>query len=299
MRKRIVVESGRDRRALVQDAGWKRLSFGSLLAGVLVAYGAFAILAGIAAGTLEATGADTDIGARWNDLGVAAGLVVAGLLFGSYLFGGYVAGRMARRAGSLHGVGTFVLGVLVAAGVAVLIRQAAGTDTVVANLRDLGLPTTGDEWRDVGTVAGLASLAAALVGAVVGGVLGERWHAKLLSRAVDPEVGAEADARRQSAQAAAEAQVRSTTAGARVDNASLRRRRRADDGSDAATDGDGDSTLATDRDRVRDRLAARPDDGTGAVTRVPTGARTHGPDDETGDDVRATGDPGPRSIDRQ
>ena len=225
MGKRVVVESGRDRRALVADAGWSQLSLVSVLAGVLVAYGAFALLAGIASGILEATGADTDIRARWDDLGVAGGLVVAALLLLSYLSGGYVAGRMARRAGLVHGIAVFVLGVLVAAVVAVLVRQLADTDAVVESLRDLGLPTTGDEWADVGTVAGLASLAGALVGAVLGGLLGERWHAKLLSRAVDPDVGAEAEARRAAEVAAAEARVRHTESQERADTASLRRLR--------------------------------------------------------------------------
>lgn len=248
MRKRVVVESGRDRRALVADAGWRQISLGSLLAGVLVAYGGFAILAGIAGGILEATGADADITARWGDLGTAAGLVVAGLLLLAYLFGGYVAGRMARRAGALHGAGVFVLGVLIVGVVAVVVRQAAGTETVVDRLRDMGLPTSGDEWGEVGTVAGLASLAAMLAGALIGGVLGERWHAKLLSRAIDPDIGAEADARRQAAQATAEAEVRNTSAQARVDNASLRHR----SGADTAV-------IGTDGDQTRDRALRRDD----------------------------------------
>jgi membrane associated rhomboid family serine protease len=225
MGKRVIVESGRDRRALVADAGWSQLSLVSVLAGVLVAYGAFALLAGIAGGILEAADADTDITARWDDRGVAAGLVVAGLLLLSYLFGGYVAGRMARRAGLVQGAAVFVFGVVVVAAVAVAIRALAGTDTVVESLRDLGLPTTRDEWDDVGSVAGLASLAGALIGAVLGGVLGERWHAKLLSRAIDPDVGAEADARRTAELAAAEARVRRTESQERVDTASLRGRR--------------------------------------------------------------------------
>jgi hypothetical protein len=249
MGKRVVVETGRDRRKLVADAGWKQISLGSLLAGVLVAYGGFAILAGIAGGILEATDADADITARWGDLGVAAGLVVAGLLFLAYLYGGYVAGRMARRAGVLHGVGVFVLGLLIVAVVAVVVRQVAGTEAVVDRLRDMGLPTTGDEWSDVGSVGGLASLLAALAGAVIGGILGERWHAKLLSRAIDPEIGAEADARRQAAQLAAEAQVRNTSATARVDNASLRHRDRTPD----AEEPEATNAVIRDRDPDRDR----------------------------------------------
>ena len=254
MGKRVVVESGRDRRALVADAGWSQLSLLSVLAGSLVAYGAFVLLAGIAGGILEATGADTDITARWDELGVGAGLVVAGLLFVSYLFGGYVAGRMARRAGLVQGLGVFVLGVLVVAVVAVAIRQLAGTDAVVESLRDLGLPTTGDEWADVGTVAGVASLAGALVGALLGGLLGERWHAKLLSRAIDPDVGAEADARRASELAAAEARVRHGESQERVDTASLRGLR---DAPDADRDRGVVASGWARRDRDLDEPAAR------------------------------------------
>jgi hypothetical protein len=261
MAKRVAVESGRDRRALVADAGWSQVSLVSILAGVLVAYGAFALLAGIAGGILEATGADTDITARWDDRGVAAGLVVAGLLLLSYLFGGYVAGRMARRAGLLHGAAVFVLGVIVVAAVAVAIRALADNDTVVESLRDLGLPTTGDEWADVGTVAGLASLAGALIGALLGGLLGERWHAKLLSRAIDPDVGAEADARRTAEVAAAEARVRNTEAHDRVDTASLRGLRDAPDaGRRPVTDRpdvDGTQRSAWYRDRDRDGVPDR------------------------------------------
>ena len=271
MRKRVVVESRRDRRALVADAGWRQISLASLLAGVLAAYGGFAILAGIAGGILDATGADADITARWGDLGTAAALVVAGLLFLSYLFGGYVAGRMARRAGALHGVGVFLLGVLIVGVVAVVVRQEAGTEAVVDRLRDMGVPTTGDEWGEVGTLAGLASLGAMLAGAVIGGVLGERWHAKLLSRAIDPEIGAEADARRQAGQAAAEADVRNTSSQARVDNASLRHRRGADT-----------AGLGTDGDQTRDRTLRRDDDRLAdrTVTSPPEPATTPAADDE-------------------
>ena len=249
MAKRVTVESGRDRRALVADAGWSQVSLVSVLAGILVAYGAFALLAGIAGGILDATGADTNLRARWDDLGVAAGLVTAVLLFLSYLFGGYVAGRMARRAGLLHGLAVFVLGVIVLAAVAVAVRAMADADTVVESLRDLGLPTTGDEWADVGTVAGLASLAGALLGALLGGLLGERWHSKLLSRAVDPDVGAEADARRTAELAAAEVRVRNAEANDRVDTASLRGLR---DERDAERRPDTDRTV-DDRQVVTDR----------------------------------------------
>ena len=113
-------------------------------------------------------------------------------------------------------------------------------------------------------MAGLASLVAALAGAVIGGILGERWHAKLLSRAIDPEIGAEADARRQAAQLAAEAQVRNTSANARVDNASLRHRdRTAVVEEPEPTSGTVTRDGAIDRDRTDDAVVERGVDRTG------------------------------------
>jgi hypothetical protein len=205
------------------------VSFISAAAGVLSAYGLFALLAGLAAGVLAAANADIDLSSNWRQLGMAGGLVAAGLLFLAYLFGGYVAGRMARRAGALHGVIVFVLGVVVVAVAAFLARQLGGTDVATSNLRGLGVPTTGAEWGDVATVAGIASLAAMLLGALAGGVLGERWHAKLVSRALDPRIGAEAEARREAEVRAAEAEERRTGAFQRVRAATPTRTRRADD----------------------------------------------------------------------
>lgn len=193
MGSRPIVETRRDRKALVADAGFTQFSLMSVFAGVLAAYGTFAVLASLAVGAVKATKINIDLSAQWRALGTAGGFVVAGLLLVAYLFGGYVAGRMARRAGVLHGVGVFVLGVAVAAGAAALARRLGGDAVAASNLRDLGVPTTASEWSDIATVAGIASLVAMLLGALAGGILGERWHAKLLARALDPAVGAEAE----------------------------------------------------------------------------------------------------------
>jgi len=232
---RSVVETGRDRKALVADAGFKQVSFMSAIAGVLAAYGAFAVLAGLTVGVVRAVNADIDVAGQWRDLGLAGGLVVAGLLFLAYLFGGYVAGRMARRAGTVHGVLVFVLGVIVAAGAAALARWMGGAEVATSNLRDLGVPTTAAEWGDIATVAGLASLGAMLLGGLVGGALGERWHAKLVARALDPRIGAEAEALRDAELRAAEAEERRSTAFQRVRASTPSRSRRVDREAETAT----------------------------------------------------------------
>ena len=197
MRARTLRETRRERRELAADAGFGGFSVTSVLAGVLVAYGAFAILVGLAAAAVGAAGGDTDLSTDWEQLGTAGGLAVAGILFLSYLFGGYVAGRMARRNGLAHGAGVLVLGVVIVGVVAALVRSSAGTDTIADNLRSLGIPTTADEYGQAGSVAGLASLVALIVGSLLGGALGERWHARLFARAADPTVGAQAEAARE------------------------------------------------------------------------------------------------------
>jgi len=201
VRSRVLRETGRERRELAADAGYGGFSLTSVLAGVLVAYGAFAILVGLAAAIVGATDGDTDLSTNWEELGTSGGLVVAGLLLLSYLFGGYVAGRMARRNGLAHGAGVLILGIVVVTAVAALARRSADPDTIASNLRSLGIPTTADEYGQAGTVAGIASLVALIVGSLLGGALGERWHARLFARAVDPNVGAQAAAAREAEEA--------------------------------------------------------------------------------------------------
>jgi hypothetical protein len=184
------VETGRDRAALTRQAGIGKLSFISVLAGVLVAYGAFAVLVALAGAAAAALGLTSDLSANnWAELGVGSAIVAAVVLLLAYLFGGYVAGRMARRAGLLHGLGVFILALVIVALIAAIAATQTDTSAIRANLRSLGIPTTGAEWGEVGTLAGIGSLAAMLVGAVLGGMLGERWHTKLTRRAASLKYG--------------------------------------------------------------------------------------------------------------
>jgi hypothetical protein len=188
------VETGRDRAALTREAGIGKLSFISVLAGVLVAYGAFAVLAALAAAAAAAIGLNTDLSANnWAELGVGSAIVAAVVLLLAYLFGGYVAGRMARRAGLIHGLAVFILALAIVALIAAIAATQTDTSAIRGNLRSLGIPTTGAEWSDVGTLAGIGSLAAMLVGALLGGMLGERWHTKLTRRAASPKYGPDRD----------------------------------------------------------------------------------------------------------
>ena len=192
-----VVETRRDRLALAEDAGVGRVSFISVLAGVMTAYGTFVLVLAATGAALRLAGVETDYSdSDWRRIGTGAGLVVACVLFVSYLFGGYVAGRMARRAGFAHGAFVFVLGLVLAIGAAVLANAATDSDAILDELRSIGIPTSADEWREAGTIVGIVSLASMLVGSLLGGLSGERWHGWFLGRALDPSVGREATLRR-------------------------------------------------------------------------------------------------------
>src|SRR5215212_11327218 len=133
-------ESPKDRASLVREAGLGRLSLPSVLAGVLVAYGAFAVLAALVGAVAAAIGLTTDLaGNDWATLGLGSAIAVAVVLLVAYLFGGYVAGRMARRAGLLNGLAVFLLAIVLIAAVGALVASQADADTIRANLRSLGI----------------------------------------------------------------------------------------------------------------------------------------------------------------
>ena len=258
-----VVETPGDRRALARDAGVGTISIASVLAGTLVAFGAFAILVAIAAAIASAAGVDTDLTTNdWREAGVAGGVILAVVLFLSYFYGGYTAGRMARRNGLMQGVLVFITAILAVAIVAAATRILTDIDTdrILDNLRSIGVPTTRDEWSDVGTVAGLLSLIAMLAGAVLGGSYGERWHNRLLARALDPDVGPEGEVRRRVAEDEGQAEVRHDEAAERVDRSTAghttagttvrdRERDAGDTGNTGNTGDAGDATDATDARR--------------------------------------------------
>lgn len=198
MSRRRTVESAKDRVGMAHDAGLPRISFLSLLAGVLVAYGAFAVLTSLFGGVAAAAGGDFEIhDGNWETAGVVGAGVLGLTLFGSYLFGSYVAGRMARRSGALHGLMVFVLSLVIAGVVGGFVTVLSDTaelrDSALDTLDSVGVPTTSDDLRTIGSIGGIVALGSMLLGSLIGGRLGDRWHGKLLTRALDPTVGATAE----------------------------------------------------------------------------------------------------------
>jgi len=162
------------------------VSSGAILTGVVVAFGAMALLSVLITGVLVALGlADSDI--TQGDIvdagiGVAIGLIVAQFL--AYMWGGYTAGRMARGSGILNGLLVALVAIIVAVCIAAIVT-AVGANTNADLPFRVNLPFSP---QDVAADAdaqsfGLGMLIAALVamflGGALGGALGSRWHTKL------------------------------------------------------------------------------------------------------------------------
>ncbi|HYV60981.1 MAG TPA: TIGR04086 family membrane protein [Acidimicrobiia bacterium] len=190
-------EGRTDRLELAREAGWGRVSWWSVAAGVLTVIGVVAVCTGVVAAVLHAVDLTTDTlsDSEWTRVGFVVGVVSAVAFFGCFALGGYTAGRMARRAGMRHGLLVFIIGVVVIAG-AIGIGQLEGAVSVVRDrFDDLGVPTGESTWTGIVLLTMGVALVGALAGSVLGGRRGERWHQRLVARAQDPGIGPEADLR--------------------------------------------------------------------------------------------------------
>lgn len=182
---------------VARQAGLPKISGVSVLAGLITAYGAFAIVAAIAGSILAAADVDTDFRTNdWSGSGAVASLASAVVLLIAYLFGGYVAGRMARRASMLHGLVVFVASLVVGGVVGGVVAALTDDQSIRSNLRSIGVPTGWSQVNDVAVAGVLVSVVAMFVGSLLGAMWGERWHTKLARRAADPEIGPAAQAQR-------------------------------------------------------------------------------------------------------
>lgn len=180
---------------VAREAGLGTVSVPSIAAGVLCAYGAFALVAAVVGAALSSLDVSTDFRTNdWTGSGAVALLASAVALLLAYLFGGYVAGRMARRAGLLHGLAVFVVSLVLGGAVGAVVGGLTDDTAIRDNLQSIGVPTTWDQVSGVAATGAIVSLAAILVGSLAGAAMGERWHTKLARRWADPTIGPAADA---------------------------------------------------------------------------------------------------------
>lgn len=185
------VEKSKTRADLAQLAGRGPFSAISMVAGVLVGYAAFTFLLAGAAAVLRSRGSELDLSESWTDLSNRGGILLGGLLLLSYLLAGYISGRMAWRRGAAHGLLVFLGSILVVGVAAALLRtftQPEDVEGITDALNSFGIPTTAEDWGNLGAVVWVASLGGMLLGSVLGGLLGERWFTKVSRRALGAEV---------------------------------------------------------------------------------------------------------------
>ena len=162
------------------------VSGGSILTGVVVAFGAMFLMSAVVGGVLASLGTDPAeiVEDSPVEAGLGAGITFIIAQFLAYLWGGYTAGRMGRGAGVANGL----LVPLVAVLVAILVGAVAAALGATANLnlpfQAYRLPLEQDFLVDWGLGIGIAGLIAMFAGGGIGGVLGTRWHRRLETDAI-------------------------------------------------------------------------------------------------------------------
>lgn len=161
---------------------YRRSSGGAAFYGWLVAIGMIALLTGIVGAVAGAL--DYALTIEWSEaqastdtagtIGIASVVVLLLILAIAYYTGGSVAGRLARAHGVLQGFGVWLIGVVVAAIVAVL-AAVAGSEYDIMGRMDLpSVPIADQTLTTGGLVAVAAALVVTLVAAVLGGRAGRR-----------------------------------------------------------------------------------------------------------------------------
>ena len=158
-------------------------SWGSDFFGWLTAAGLTAILTGLASAAGVAL-ALNEVGQRVSGseartIGLAGAIVLLAVLALAYFCGGYVAGRMARFDGARQGVGVWLVGIIIALGLAALAAVAGSEFNVLSGLNVPQLPLNPGSYSTEGLIAVIAALVVSLLAAIAGGKLGERFHRKV------------------------------------------------------------------------------------------------------------------------
>ncbi len=150
------------------------------VAGVLVAFGSFGVLAVLAGAAGLAIGVPLDLAPQdWQQLATIISLAAAALSLLAYFFGGYVAGRLGGRDGLRHGLRVFALAVVLLGVLVLLGLGMVGPASIGTGLHSPGAappPGEGIRFGDVAVKAATWSLITMLLGSLAGGVLGERAH---------------------------------------------------------------------------------------------------------------------------
>ncbi|MGH9126606.1 MAG: TIGR04086 family membrane protein [Acidimicrobiales bacterium] len=218
--------------------GW--FSALSVLAGALCGLAAFEALAAIGGAAVVGIHGSTNF-ATWGATTfriVTVAVICVAMALG-FLFGGYIGGRMSRRRGATHGLLAGVLGVILALAAGVTVWATGAEHGLVVAARHLNVVATSQAWRNYGLLAAVVAIGTMVIFGLIGGASGERWHAKLMARAVDPTFGPEARRREAARKAAIDAETARIAAAQDAGRQAALRREAA---AYSANDGAGDET---------------------------------------------------------
>jgi len=157
------------------------VTFGPILTGVVVAFGAMFLLSALIGGVLASLGLiETNVTTgEAIDLGIGAGIALVAAQFLSYLWGGYSAGRMARGSGIANGLLVPLTALIVAALVGAIATGLGAEANLNLPFTTNQLPLENDNLVNWGIGIGIAALVAMFLGGALGGGMGARWHTKL------------------------------------------------------------------------------------------------------------------------
>ena len=159
------------------------INWGAAFFGWLVAVGLGALLVGLLAAAGAAVGltalSETDAAGNAEEIGVGGAIALLAALAVAYFAGGYVAGRMSRFDGARQGFGTWILGLVVTAVLAIVGAVLGSEYNVLERLELPALPVGDSELATGGALALVIVAGGTLIAAVAGGKAGERYHRKV------------------------------------------------------------------------------------------------------------------------
>jgi hypothetical protein len=159
------------------------INWGAAFFGWLVAIGLGALLVGLLAAAGAAVGltalSETDAAGNAEEIGLGGAIALLAALAVAYFAGGYVAGRMSRFDGARQGFGTWVLGLVVTAVLAIVGAVLGSEYNVLERLELPALPVGDSELATGGALALVIVMIGTLIAAVAGGKAGERYHRKV------------------------------------------------------------------------------------------------------------------------
>ncbi len=159
------------------------INWGAAFFGWLVAVGLGALLVGIAAAAGAAVGltelSESEAAGNATEIGLGGAIALLVALAVAYFAGGYVAGRMSRFDGARQGLGTWLLGLILTAALAVAGAILGSEYNVLERLELPAVPVGDSELATGGALALAIVIVGTLIAAIAGGKSGERSHRKV------------------------------------------------------------------------------------------------------------------------